>query len=172
MDNDTYQKGTLRTESTPSHTDYVDKASILRSLRSTVQCGAKADAIKRLVFYKTSKEAPEGVPNPLQTSERTLRLLHGVLGLQSEIAEIAEPILEYLAKGLPFDVTGLKTEIGGAQFYLAILCNALDTTLGEEMQRNSDKLKARYPDGFDVDKATNRDLSAEDAASQGGEPHA
>ena len=37
-----------------------------------------------------------------------------------------------------------------------MICNSINWNLDEIMQMNIDKLKARYPEGFDVVKANNR----------------
>ena len=37
-----------------------------------------------------------------------------------------------------------------------MICHSLNWNLDEIMQMNIDKLKARYPEGFDVVKANNR----------------
>ena len=40
---------------------------------------------------------------------------------------------------------------------IAAVCGALNANMMEEiMQMNVDKLKARYPEGFDVERANNR----------------
>lgn len=39
---------------------------------------------------------------------------------------------------------------------IAEACFALDFTMDEVMQLNIDKLKARYPDGFNPDKSLHR----------------
>ena len=39
---------------------------------------------------------------------------------------------------------------------IAEICTALDFTLDDVMQTNIDKLKARYPDGFDPEKSLHR----------------
>lgn len=43
----------------------------------------------------------------------------------------------------------------------ALALNALGSDFGSVMERNIEKLKARYPDKFTEDKATNRDLDTE-----------
>lgn len=40
-----------------------------------------------------------------------------------------------------------------------MMCYSLNWNMDEIMQMNIDKLKARYPEGFDVVKANNRDDS-------------
>ena len=42
-------------------------------------------------------------------------------------------------------------------WYMAMICNSFGFDLDEILQMNVDKLMARYPDGFDVERANNRD---------------
>lgn len=41
-------------------------------------------------------------------------------------------------------------------WYIAMMCHSFRWDFDEIMQINIDKLKARYPEGFDVVKANNR----------------
>lgn len=38
-----------------------------------------------------------------------------------------------------------------------MLCESFGWSIDEIMQMNVDKLKARYPEGFDIDQANNRE---------------
>ena len=42
-------------------------------------------------------------------------------------------------------------------WYIALICHTCCFDLDEIMQINIDKLKSRYPEGFDVVKANNRE---------------
>lgn len=54
------------------------------------------------------------------------------------------------------DLEHLKKELGDCTWYLAMICDACGFTLDDVMQTNIDKLKARYPKGFDTYRANNR----------------
>ena len=47
------------------------------------------------------------------------------------------------------------------------LLHLLDSSFEDIWQRNIDKLKKRYPEGFDKDRALKRDLDAEREALEG-----
>ena len=49
-----------------------------------------------------------------------------------------------------FDEEHAKKEIGDVMWYIAMMCHAFRWDLDEIMKMNIDKLKARYPEGFDV----------------------
>ena len=54
------------------------------------------------------------------------------------------------------DKDHLKKEIGYVMWYLDMLCESFGFDLDEILQMNVDKLKARYPEGFDPEKANHR----------------
>ena len=89
------------------------------------------------------------------------RLLHAAIGLQTESAEFSDALKKHIFYGAELDKVNLKEEAGDLMWYLAIAFSALGTTFEAEQERVIKKLKTRYPDKFDEDKATNRDLDAE-----------
>ncbi len=89
------------------------------------------------------------------------RLLHGAIGLCTEVGEFQDALKKNVYYGKDLDLVNLKEELGDVMWYLAILCDELGTTFEEVQEVNIAKLKARYPDKFDFDKALNRDLETE-----------
>lgn len=51
---------------------------------------------------------------------------------------------------------GLSGEVGDILWYVVMLCESFGWNMEEIMQMNVDKLKARYPGGFDVERANHR----------------
>lgn len=94
-------------------------------------------------------------------------LLHGVIGLVTEAAELADALKKPMAYGTKLNMTNVKEEIGDCLFYLTLICNSIGTTLKEEMARNAAKLEARYGGLFTKEAATKRNLSKEEAALNG-----
>jgi NTP pyrophosphatase (non-canonical NTP hydrolase) len=95
------------------------------------------------------------------------RIIHAALGLVTESAEIADTIKKFEFYGRPLDTLNLKEEVGDILWYLALMCDALGTTLTAEMERVILKLKTRYPDKFTEQHATVRNLDAERATLEG-----
>ncbi len=58
-------------------------------------------------------------------------------------------------------VVNVGEEIADIMWYISNLCRIKGIDLEEMMQRNIDKLKARYPEKFNQDKALNRNLDVE-----------
>jgi NTP pyrophosphatase (non-canonical NTP hydrolase) len=83
------------------------------------------------------------------------RLYHAVFGLNSEAGEVAG-ILQKEYQGHEIDPEHLKKELGDCLWMIAEACDALDISMSEVAQMNIDKLKARYPEGFEVERSLNR----------------
>ena len=83
-------------------------------------------------------------------------LINGVMGLCGESGEAIDIVKKHLAQGHPLDREGLIKELGDVAWYLAETSYALDVSLEEVFQRNIDKLKARYPEGFDTRRSVER----------------
>lgn len=84
------------------------------------------------------------------------QLLNGVLGLTGEAGEVSDLVKKGIFHEKGIDLEHLKKELGDCAWYLAMICDACGFTLDDVMQTNIDKLKARYPQGFDTFRANNR----------------
>lgn len=87
--------------------------------------------------------------------------LHMVLGMQTEVAEIADVYKKHIAYGKNLDLVNVKEEIGDAMWYIQNMCNMNNWSLEEILYTNIEKLKSRYPEKFSNDNALNRDLDKE-----------
>ena len=83
-------------------------------------------------------------------------LINGVMGLCGEAGEAIDIVKKHLAQGHELDREKLIKELGDVAWYLAETAYALEVPLEEVLQRNIDKLKARYPEGFDKARSINR----------------
>ena len=83
-------------------------------------------------------------------------LINGVMGLCGEAGEAIDIVKKHLAQGHELDREGLIKELGDVAWYLAETAWALDVPLEAVLQRNLDKLRARYPDGFDSERSIGR----------------
>lgn len=82
-------------------------------------------------------------------------LIHSVCGLASEAGECTG-LVQKIYQGHELDTDHLKKELGDALWFIAEACDYLGTTMDEIMQMNIDKLKARYPQGFEAEKSLHR----------------
>ncbi|MBQ4550292.1 MAG: GNAT family N-acetyltransferase [Oscillospiraceae bacterium] len=83
-------------------------------------------------------------------------LLNGVMGLCGEAGECIDLVKKHLHQGHPLDSEKLAKELGDVAWYLAETAWALDISLEDILRGNLDKLKKRYPQGFDAEKSVNR----------------
>ncbi|MDD6156302.1 MAG: nucleoside triphosphate pyrophosphohydrolase family protein [Lachnospiraceae bacterium] len=77
-------------------------------------------------------------------------LINSVMGLCGESGEAIDIVKKWLAQGHELDKEHLMKELGDIAWYLAEAATALDLPLEQILQANIDKLKKRYPDGFEV----------------------
>ncbi len=84
-------------------------------------------------------------------------LINGVMGLCGESGEAIDIVKKHLAQGHELDREHLIKELGDVAWYLAETATALDVTLEEVFSQNIEKLKKRYPQGFEVAKSVGRE---------------
>ena len=84
-------------------------------------------------------------------------LENGIMGLNGEAGECIDIIKKFKFQGHPLNQEHIAKELGDIAWYLAIAAEALGYDLEHIMQMNLDKLKKRYPKGFDSDRSLNRD---------------
>lgn len=83
-------------------------------------------------------------------------LINAVMGLCGESGEAIDIVKKHLAQGHELNKDALIKELGDVAWYLAEAATALGVNLDEVLQRNIEKLKSRYPEGFDSNKSINR----------------
>ena len=84
-------------------------------------------------------------------------LINGVMGLCGESGEAIDIVKKHLAQGHELDREKLIKELGDIAWYLAEMATVLDIELEEVLERNIEKLKKRYPEGFEKEKSVNRE---------------
>ena len=83
-------------------------------------------------------------------------ILNGCLGLSGEVGEFNDMVKKWIFHEKPLDVDHAQKEVGDILWYIAMICHSFGWDMGEIMQQNVDKLKTRYPDGFDVQRSAHR----------------
>ena len=84
-------------------------------------------------------------------------LINGVMGLCGESGEAIDIVKKWLAQGHELDKEKLVKELGDICWYLAETATALGLSLEDIMEANIEKLKKRYPEGFDAGRSVNRE---------------
>ncbi len=80
-------------------------------------------------------------------------LINSVMGLCGESGEAIDIVKKWLAQGHELDKEHLAKELGDIAWYLAEAATALDIPLEDILQANIDKLKKRYPQGFETKRS-------------------
>jgi transcriptional regulator with XRE-family HTH domain len=83
-------------------------------------------------------------------------IINGCLGLPGELGELNDMVKKWIFHEAPFDYEHAKKEIGDVLWYVALICHAFGWDIETIMQMNIDKLKARYPEGFDAERSLHR----------------
>ncbi len=84
-------------------------------------------------------------------------LLMGAMGLCGESGELMDHMKKALFQGHEIDVDKIISEVGDVLRYVAAVATALNKDLSEIAQYNVEKLKKRFPNGFEEEKSINRD---------------
>ncbi len=95
------------------------------------------------------------------SSTKMIRTLHAAMGVSTEAGELLDAVKKHLFYGKPLDEVNLKEEVGDLFWYVAILCDTLGLSFEEAMERNIEKLKARYGEKFTEAAAITRNLAQE-----------
>ena len=87
------------------------------------------------------------------------RLTTAAVGISAEGGEFMEIVKKMVFQGKPWNDANrehLIVELGDVMWYVAQACMALDVSFDDVVERNVEKLKARYPGGeFDVHYSEN-----------------
>ena len=83
-------------------------------------------------------------------------LINSVMGLCGESGEAIDIVKKWLMQGHELDKEHLVRELGDVAWYLAEAATALDIPLEAVFQGNLDKLRQRFPNGFDTGASVNR----------------
>ena len=129
--------------------------------------GPKQDFSKCMEFLITAyeNEKKRMMPNEYQKlairtcsipyDQKKDMLMHAVLGLTSEAGEVSG-LFQKKYQGHKLDPEHLEKELGDCLWMIAEACTALGWNMETVMQTNIEKLRARYPEGFDAEHSLHR----------------
>lgn len=93
----------------------------------------------------------------LKSFEGIGALQNAALGLAGEAGEFADLIKKVSFQGHMLDERHLAEEVGDILWYCALAASALGRDLGDIAQENVDKLRRRYPAGFEAERSLHRE---------------
>ena len=98
------------------------------------------------------KLASRTITEKFSHNAKEFHALHGMVGEIGELHSLYQKIFQ----GHAFDEEHAKKELGDILWFVAEYCTAQNWNLEDVMKLNIDKLKARYPDGFDKEHSLHR----------------
>lgn len=170
-----YLRQALRTESVISPDVLAPREALLFILQLSVCVSNVVDRIKKGLFQgnldmheisdalaKVQDHIDEGYTLSTGTKEPLnldTRILHSILGLNTEVGELTECFLKSLEGEL--DRVNFHEELGDMDWYKAIALSATGGSEQEIRDKNLAKLRQRYPDKFSATCSDNRDVGKE-----------
>jgi len=130
--------------------------------KSNSEFDPNVDAYEDIV--KNMESVVEGLPEMDGGNKRLLRLMHAMMGIQTESGELTDQFKRHIFYLQPLDETNLVEELGDLMWYIGLACNVLGVKLRDVQIANVRKLQKRYPHKFTVENAVNRNKEEEIAA--------
>ena len=148
------------------------------ALRLCAIAGAIAEQVKKGVFHQhgvnmaglrsdlinlqsvaISMYQEEGYAGVLLDDAETMQIWN-LIGLVGESGEVAKGFIEaYFAGHGEIKPATLTDELGDVLWYTSALATKSDIFLNDVMERNIDKLRGRYPDGYSAEASRNRKVA-------------
>lgn len=85
------------------------------------------------------------------------QLAEGVMGLSGEAGECIDILKKHLFQGHDLDKKEMALELGDVAWYLAISAWSIGYELDDIFEMNIEKLRKRYPDGFEAWRSVYRE---------------
>lgn len=108
-----------------------------------------------MTLNEYQKEAMRTVSSIVEINSENL-MLQGAMGLNGEAGEVIDILKKYMFQGHDLDKDHVAKECGDCLWYLAILAKGAGYTLDEIAEMNKEKLRKRYPDGFEAERSLHR----------------
>lgn len=106
-------------------------------------------------FKEYEKEMQRTAGEFIKLDENGLAL--GAMGISGEAGEVTDYIKKVLFHNHELSENKLIEELGDVLWYVAYLSKVIGTDLETIANRNIEKLKKRYPKGWDPERSIHRD---------------
>jgi hypothetical protein len=136
-------------------------------LQEAKENGEQIDKLKKYIYNNrqneyVGKNIPVAFINQRERFVEMAGLLHSVLGIIGEGAELAEAVLNYIENGGELDKVNINEELGDLDWYKVYGLKVIGFTNQQCMEVNLNKLEGiRYKNGYSNEAANNRDLETE-----------
>ena len=160
-----YLEQSARTAATTAHFDNVATVDAVWAFNDFIDAAKQVDDIKKSIFYNrtfSGDSEDSDYVGPRLTDVASMDLIHGILGVASESAELVE-LLTNPGFNRPVDLRKIVDESGDILWYLALIFRAAGVTFEEVAAKNLQKLMVRFPEKFEESLANHRDDDKERA---------
>lgn len=106
-----------------------------------------------MTFLDYQLEARRTQNPKLMQAQRKLHALHGIAAECGEIHALYQKIYQ----GHDLTTERIIDELGDLLWFIAELCDCCYLNLEQVATNNIDKLRARYPEGFDAERSLHRE---------------
>jgi NTP pyrophosphatase (non-canonical NTP hydrolase) len=113
------------------------------------------------IGYTIEQYQKEASRTFLSKGSRDLDVLHCLVGMQTELGELADPFKKEIFYGKELDKTNVAEELADMFWYAVNLARIEQIDLVKALQNNIAKLKVRFPEKFTEQNAIERNLEAE-----------
>ena len=83
-------------------------------------------------------------------------IVNAALGIAGEGGEVADMIKKHIFQGHDLDIDHLAKELGDVLWYIALGAHCIGYSLEDIMMMNVEKLRKRYPNGFESERSQHR----------------
>ena len=128
----------------------------IRGMRNPMNSWEKSDSDYRKYLMTINEYQKAAYRTANQSLTDSQQLQNGLMGLNGESGECIDILKKYLFQGHDLDKAHIAKELGDVAWYLAVSAQALGFDLETILQMNVEKLKARYPHGFDAGHSQHR----------------
>ncbi len=111
--------------------------------------------MEAMTFNEYQKEAMRTASGVCAATSENL-ILNGVMGLNGEAGEAIDMVKKATFQGHDLDYRHIAKELGDILWYIAVTAQGIGYDLETIMQMNVEKLRSRYPDGFEAEKSMHR----------------
>ena len=113
------------------------------------------------IGYTIEQYQKEASRTFLSKEDATIDIFHCIIGMQTELGELADAYKKHIFYGKELDITNVSEEIFDLLWYAVNLARIEKIDLVKGMQNNIAKLKVRFPEKFTEQNAIERNLEAE-----------
>ena len=113
----------------------------------------EVDRLKNAIDFNEYQRLAQRTSN---TRCSTTKLVNGVMGLNGEAGECIDIVKKCEFQGHDLDINKLVDELGDVLWYIAEICEGLGISMSDVAELNIEKLKERYPNGFESERSVNR----------------